>query len=126
MKKTRELISQHTTEHQWLKDLERLLIQIDQQSNQCGDTLIECSKSFIEAIAKNIILKLKPEESPKEINLLDLGRLFKKAKECIYEHSSITNVMPTSDVENYFSALNQWIRFLGEMRNNVGEVSQRL
>ncbi|RYL29579.1 abortive infection family protein [Acinetobacter piscicola] len=123
MKKSRELIFQHSSEHLWLQDLEKLLNQIDQQANQCGDTLIECSKSFIEAIAKNIILKLKPDENPKEINLLDLGRLFKKAKECIFEHSAIENVMPRNDIESYFSALNQWIRFLGEMRNNIGEVS---
>lgn len=123
MKKSRELIAKYSSEHQWLQDLKRLLEQIDQQTNQCGDTLIECSKSFIEAIAKNIILKLRPHESPKDINLLDLGRLFKRAKECIYEHSAIENVMPKSDIENYFSALNQWIRFLGEMRNNVGEIS---
>jgi len=123
MKKSRELIAIHSSKHKWLQDLERLLSQIDQQTNQCGDTLIECSKSFIEAIAKNIILKLRPYENAKDINLLDLGRLFKKAKECIYEHSAIENVMPKSDIENYFSALNQWIRFLGEMRNNVGEIS---
>jgi len=123
MKKSRELISRHAFEHKWLQELKKLLDQIDQQTNQCGDTLIECSKSFIEAIAKNIILKLRPHENPKDINLLDLGRLFKKAKECIYEHSAIENVMPKSDIENYFSALNQWIRFLGEMRNNVGEIS---
>lgn len=123
MKKSRELISRHASEHKWLQELKRLLDQIDQQTNQFGDTLIECSKSFIEAIAKNIILKLRPHENPKDINLLDLGRLFKKAKECIYEHSAIENVMPKSDIENYFSSLNQWIRFLGEMRNNVGEIS---
>lgn len=123
MKKSRELISRHSSEHKWLQELKRLLDQIDQQTNQCGDTLIECSKSFIEAIAKNIILKLRPHENPKDINLLDLGRLFKRAKECIYEHSAIENVMPKSDIENYFSAVNQWIRFLGEMRNNVGEIS---
>ena len=92
MKKSKELIAQYSSKYQWLQELEGLLTHIDQQSQQCGDTLIECSKSFIEAIAKNIILKLKPEESPKDINLLDLGRLFKRAKECIYEHSSITNV----------------------------------
>lgn len=123
MEKTRYLIHLHSKDHQWLENLDRLLIQIDQQSTHCGDTLIECSKSFIEAIAKNIILKLRPYEKPKEINLLDLGRLFKKTKEAIFEHSAIENVMPKGDIENFFSALNQWIRFLGEMRNNIGEIS---
>lgn len=123
MEKTRYLIHLHSKDHQWLENLDRLLIQIDQQSTHCGDTLIECSKSFIEAIAKNIILKLRPDEKPKEINLLDLGRLFKKTKEAIFEHSAIENVMPKADIENFFSALNQWIRFLGEMRNNIGEIS---
>jgi hypothetical protein len=101
MKKSRELIALHSSKHKWLQDLERLLNQIDQQTNQCGDTLIECSKSFIEAIAKNIILKLRPYENAKDINLLDLGRLFKKAKECIYEHSAIENVNE-SDIEKLF------------------------
>lgn len=123
MEKSRYLIEQHAKEHKWLTELKRILNHIDQQSNQCGDSLIECSKSFIEAIAKNIILKLRPHELPKEINLLDLGKLFKKAKEAISEHSAIESVMPMGDIENYFSALNQWIRFLGEMRNNIGEIS---
>lgn len=123
MEKSRYLIEQHQKEHKWLFELGRLLDHIDQQSNQCGDTLIECSKSFIEAIAKNIILKLRPNEVPKEINLLDLGKLLKKTKEAIFEHSAIENVMPMGDIENFFSALNQWVRFLGEMRNNVGEIS---
>ncbi len=47
MKKSRELIALHSSKHKWLQDLERLLNQIDQQTNQCGDTLIECSKSFL-------------------------------------------------------------------------------
>ena len=123
MEKSRYLIEQHAKEHKWLTELERILNHIDQQTNQCGDTLIECSKSFIEAIAKNIIFKLKPEENQKNINLWDLGTLFKQAKKAMYEHSFIENVMPMSDIEKYFSALNQWIRFLGEMRNNVGEIS---
>ncbi|WP_277559577.1 abortive infection protein [Acinetobacter beijerinckii] len=123
MEKTRQLIEIHSREHLWLRNLDRLLIQIEQQSGHCGDSLVECTKSFIEAIAKNIILKLRPHEPPKEINLLDLGKLFKKAKEAIFEHSVIENVMPKGDIENFFSALNQWVRFLGEMRNNVGEIS---
>jgi hypothetical protein len=123
MEKSRYLIELHANEHEWLKELERLLNHIDQQSSQCGDTLIECSKSFIEAIAKNTVLKLRPYESQKDINLWDLGSLFKKAKIAICEYSSIENVMPINEIDKYFSALNQWIRFLGEMRNNIGEVS---
>ncbi|MDH2488079.1 abortive infection family protein [Acinetobacter baumannii] len=123
MEKSKFLFSLYSYKHKWLADLERLLIQIEKQTDHCGDTLVECSKSFLEAIAKNIIIKLRPYEQEKEINLLDLGRLFKKAKEALLEHSVITKVMPLSDIENFFSALNQWIRFLGEMRNNIGEVS---
>lgn len=123
MEKSRNLIQLHSKKHKWLSELERILNHIDQQYNQCGDTLIECSKSFIEAIAKNTVIKLKPDEKHKDINLWDLGSLFKNAKMAIYEHSSIENVMPMSDIEKYFSALNQWIRFLGEMRNNTGEIS---
>jgi len=123
MEKTRQLIEIHSRDHLWLRNLDRLLIQIEHQSGYCGDSLVECAKSFIEAIAKNIILKLRPHELPKEINLLDLGKLFKKAKEAIFEHSVIENLMPKGDIENFFSALNQWVRFLGEMRNNVGEIS---
>lgn len=123
MKKSRELISRHISEHQWLKDLESLLTQIDHQSNQCGDTLIECSKSFIEAIAKNTIIKLKPDEKVKDINTANLGELFKKTRIAICEHSSIERLMPISDVELFFSALNKWMLFIGQIRNNVGEVS---
>ena len=123
MKKSRELISQHISEHQWLKDLESLLTQIDHQSNQCGDTLIECSKSFIEAIAKNAIIKLKPNEKIKDINEATLGELFKKTRKAICEHSSIEKFMPLSEVELFFSALNQWMLFIGKIRNDIGEIS---
>ncbi len=123
MEKSKQIIALHSDQHKWLNDLEKLLEQIEKQANSCGDTLIECTKSFLEAIAKNIIMKLRPYEKEKEIHLLDLGKLFKKTKEALLEHSMIEAVMPISDLENFFSALNQWIRFLGEMRNNIGEVS---
>lgn len=123
MKRTKELIAKHQTKHQWLKELERLLNQIDLQSNQCGDTLIECSKSFIEAIAKNTIIKLKPNESHKKINISNLGDLFKQTRLALCEHSSILRVMPIKDVELFFTALNQWMLFIGQIRNNVGEIS---
>lgn len=123
MKKSRELISLHLSEHKWLQDLDRLLKQIDQQSNQCGDTLIECTKSFIEAIAKNIIYKLSENITHKEINKYKLNQLFGKARDLLLGHSIIENIMPKTDLLNFFSALNQWINFIGEMRNNVGEIS---
>ncbi|MDO7530890.1 abortive infection protein, partial [Acinetobacter baumannii] len=97
MKKSRELIAQYSSEHQWLQELERLLTHIDQQSDQCGDTLIECSKSFIEAIAKNAIIKLNPNEKIKDINEAKLGDLFKKTRKAICEHSSIEKLMPISE-----------------------------
>ena len=109
--------------HQWLQDLEKLLNQIDHQTNQCGDTLIECSKSFIEAIAKNAIIKLKPNEKIKDINEANLGELFKKTRKALCEHSSIEKFMPISEVELFFSALNQWMLFIGKIRNDIGEVS---
>ncbi|HFX6247974.1 abortive infection protein [Acinetobacter baumannii] len=123
MKKSRELIAQYSSEHQWLQELERLLTHIDQQSDQCGDTLIECSKSFIEAIAKNAIIKLNPNEKIKDINEAKLGDLFKKTRKAICEHSSIEKLMPISEVELFFSALNQWMLFIGKIRNDIGEVS---
>lgn len=123
MKKSRELIFRYSSEHLWLQDLERLLIHIDQQANQCGDTLIECSKSFIEAIAKNAIIKLKPNEKIKDINEATLGELFKKTRKAICEHSSIEKFMPLSEVELFFSALNQWMLFIGKIRNDIGEIS---
>ena len=123
MKKSRELIAQYSSEHQWLQELERLLTHIDQQSDQCGDTLIECSKSFIEAIAKNAIIKLNPNEKIKDINEAKLGYLFKKTRKAICEHSSIEKLMPISEVELFFSALNQWMLFIGKIRNDIGEVS---
>ncbi len=123
MKKSRELIAQYSSEHQWLQELERLLTHIDQQSDQCGDTLIECSKSFIEAIAKNAIIKLNPNEKIKDINEAKLGDLFKKTRKAICEHSSIQKLMPISEVELFFSALNQWMLFIGKIRNDIGEVS---
>jgi hypothetical protein len=123
MKKSRELIFRYSSEHLWLQDLERLLTHIDQQANQCGDTLIECSKSFIEAIAKNAIIKLKPNEKIKDINEATLGELFKKTRKAICEHSSIEKFMPLSEVELFFSALNQWMLFIGKIRNDIGEVS---
>lgn len=123
MQNSKKLILLHSDKHEWLLQLDRLLGQIESQQNSCGDSLLECSKSFLEAIAKNVIIKLNPNERVKEINLLDLGRLFKKAKECLIRFPEIEKVMPMSDIENFFSALNQWIRFLGEMRNNIGEIS---
>lgn len=123
MKKSRELIFRYSSEHLWLQDLERLLTHIDQQANQCGDTLIECSKSFIEAIAKNAIIKLKPNEKIKDINDATLGELFKKTRKAICEHSSIEKFMPLSEVELFFSALNQWMLFIGKIRNDIGEIS---
>ncbi|CAI3161649.1 Uncharacterised protein [Acinetobacter baumannii] len=123
MKKSRELIAQYSSEHQWLQELERLLTHIDQQSDQCGDTLIECSKSFIEAIAKNAIIKLNSNEKIKDINEAKLGDLFKKTRKAICEHSSIEKLMPISEVELFFSALNQWMLFIGKIRNDIGEVS---
>ncbi|MFP0815964.1 abortive infection protein [Acinetobacter baumannii] len=123
MKKSRELIAQYSSEHQWLQELERLLTHIDQQSDQCGDTLIECSKSFIEAIAKNAVIKLNPNEKIKDINEAKLGDLFKKTRKAICEHSSIEKLMPISEVELFFSALNQWMLFIGKIRNDIGEVS---
>jgi len=123
MKKSQELIFRYSSEHLWLQDLERLLIHIDQQANQCGDTLIECSKSFIEAIAKNAIIKLKPNEKIKDINEATLGELFKKTRKAICEHSSIEKFMPLSEVELFFSALNQWMLFIGKIRNDIGEIS---
>ena len=123
MKKSRELIAQYSSEHQWLQELERLLTHIDQQSDQCGDTLIECSKSFIEAIAKNAIIKLNPNEKIKDINEAKLGDLFKKTRNAICAHSSIAQLMPISAVEFFFSALNQWMLFIGKIRNDIGEVS---
>ena len=123
MKKSRELIAQYSSQHQWLQELERLLTHIDQQSDQCGDTLIECSKSFIEAIAKNAIIKLNPNEKIKDINEAKLGDLFKKTRKAICEHSSIEKLMPISEVELFFSALNQWMLFIGKIRNDIGEVS---
>ncbi|EPF70370.1 hypothetical protein [Acinetobacter rudis] len=123
MEKSRYFIKQYAKDHKWLSELERILNHIDQQSNQCGDTLIECTKSFLEAVFKNIIIKLKPEMDEKTINCCDLGRLSKLAKGVMCEHSFIENVMPMSDIVQYFSTLNQWIRFLGEMRNNIGEIS---
>ncbi len=123
MKKSRELIALHSSKHKWLQELERLLTHIDQQSDQCGDTLIECSKSFIEAIAKNAIIKLNPNEKIKDINEAKLGDLFKKTRKAICEHSSIEKLMPISEVELFFSALNQWMLFIGKIRNDIGEVS---
>ena len=123
MNRTQELIEKNSKDHKWLLNLNNLLNQIEHQSVHSGDTLIECSKSFIETIAKNIILKLKPDSNQKEINLLDLGKLFKKTQECIAEHSMIENIMPMRDIDNYFTALKQWVRFLGDIRNNTGEVS---
>ncbi|HAV5944023.1 TPA: abortive infection protein [Acinetobacter baumannii] len=123
MKKSRELIAQYSSEHQWLQELERLLTHIDQQSDQCGDTLIECSKSFIEALAKNAIIKLNSNEKIKDINEAKLGDLFKKTRKAICEHSSIEKLMPISEVELFFSALNQWMLFIGKIRNDIGEVS---
>lgn len=123
MKKSRELIAKYSSEHQWLQELERLLTHIDQQSDQCGDTLIECSKSFIEAIAKNAIIKLNSNEKIKDINEAKLGDLFKKTRKAICEHSSIEKLMPISEVELFFSALNQWMLFIGKIRNDIGEVS---
>ncbi|WP_439039628.1 abortive infection protein [Acinetobacter baumannii] len=123
MKNSRELIAQYSSEHQWLQELERLLTHIDQQSDQCGDTLIECSKSFIEAIAKNAIIKLNSNEKIKDINEAKLGDLFKKTRKAICEHSSIEKLMPISEVELFFSALNQWMLFIGKIRNDIGEVS---
>ncbi|WP_407510912.1 abortive infection protein [Acinetobacter baumannii] len=115
--------AQYSSEHQWLQELERLLTHIDQQSDQCGDTLIECSKSFIEAIAKNAIIKLNSNEKIKDINEAKLGDLFKKTRKAICEHSSIEKLMPISEVELFFSALNQWMLFIGKIRNDIGEVS---
>ena len=123
MKQSRELIALHSSKHKWLQELERLLTHIDQQSDQCGDTLIECSKSFIEAIAKNAIIKLNPNEKIKDINEAKLGDLFKKTRKAICEHSSIEKLMPISEVELFFSALNQWMLFIGKIRNDIGEVS---
>ncbi|SDC10253.1 abortive infection family protein [Acinetobacter boissieri] len=123
MERTKNLIKQYSENRSWLQHLDQSLEQIDHQATHCGDALTECTKSFIECIAKNIIVEISPSTDVKSINLLDLGQLFKSAKNALYEHSAIENIMPKQNLESFFSALNQWIRFLGEVRNNTGEIS---
>ncbi|HAV5328167.1 abortive infection protein [Acinetobacter johnsonii] len=123
MELSKKIIYENADSFNWLKELESLIRQFEIQKEVCDVTTIECCKSLLESVFKNLIVSLDQAASEKEINKSDLGELCSWVKKCLIEHEVIVELIPKEEFNLVFSSINQWIRFLGQVRNKLGEVS---
>lgn len=120
---SKKLIYENYDRHNWLAELLRLTEQLELQKEICTTTSTECCKSILESITKNIVKMLDQAKTEKQINDADLGTLISWSKKVLLEHDVVKELLPKEELELVFSSINQWLRFLGQVRNKLGEVS---
>lgn len=113
---TREIIDKHSTKNLWLNELKTLIAEIEDNTKNNPDISIESCKSLLEAIAKNILLRMDATYNEQQIKKLDVHVLLKQVGTKLSEK----NIRGEYDL---ISRLNSVVHRIAEIRNERGDIS---